>query len=623
MKTILISPPHYYLSQALGVPRLVGYLRAKGRDVVQKSVDAEIYDGLFAASYQCACFERIRRRLRTKESVKGDLSRLVARFRAFRGSQLYEVGLLGPDQGLESLLEQGQRVAEVVEEAHTSLRGQWTSLRAEAFERNLALVNLGALVVSLAYYPTSLDLCEGISTKYSPHKADGILVATRDREQNFLIDYYETTFVPWIVGCSPGLVGVSLGHFSQMIPGFTLLSLLRKALPGVHLVVGGATATQLAERLIESRPLGSLFDSLVKGFGEHALDKLIGVLEAGGSDLSSVPNLYYRGNGRFVPSSVWGEVPLDDVATPEYEGLRPRPILTIQTSTGCKWGKCVFCRYPAHIDASPYEGKQPYRERDLDLVVQDIKRLEAEHHPLFFNLADTSVPAARLGLLAERLLSEGIKTRFMSFVRAEKEFVSLDFCRKLADAGFCGGYFGLESACPRTNARMKKGVSLAVVEKLIDNFSKVGIVPNMFCIVGFPGETREEALRTRDFIRKHRSKLTGEISVAPFYLVENSVLWDKAEEFGIRPLPSPYDFPKIHPYEASGGMSHDEALALVKEIYKELESAYLGDRFVLQMVKRVPISASAPSDVVAGTPQPEVVQCDEIRARHTRPGRRC
>jgi len=588
METILIDPTHFYYYQSLGIPTLVSYVRKKGHKVIPKMIDREIHNYLFSKKELDKVFERIMQKRKILLEKDKELKQAIDK-KALYYAEVCSLKKFGDNEHIsfDWILENQEIIKGIIRKAYDNAEKYYTTSGKEGFIACTDKLKFGAWLISLAYFPTTFSIGLGISMRYSPQVIKDIMMAINDREENFLIDYYQKETVPWLVKEGAGLIGISMCHFSQFIPGFTLMNLIRQSGLSAHITVGGTAVTDVSKFLLRKNSLWDLFDSVVVGRGEYSLDALITYLEGEkGGGLDDVPNLIYKYNGEIKQSKVTRKFSIDDVVTPEFMEDRPYPFIPIETSVGCPYGRCAFCHYPFLQMEEWTDRPLCYQERSLDLVIDDIQKLNEKYKPLLFCFSDTSVPARRLEKIAEKIIERSLKISFWAFIRAEKDFLSLELCRKLAKAGFVGGHFGLESASQRMNDLMDKGIDVNDVRRILRNFKEAGIIANLFCIIGFPGETREEAYATRDFIIENRKYLTGEISLAPFYLQLDTRIMKNPGKYKIRSVDRGDDLKLDLDYEVSEGLSQKETLELLRQFYKELDLTYASLKFLSQVIDR-------------------------------------
>lgn len=123
---------------------------------------------------------------------------------------------------------------------------------------------------------------------------------------------------------------------------------------------------------------------------------------------------------------------------------------------------------------------------------------------------------------------------------------------------------------------------------MLKNFKEIGIIANMFCMIGFPTETRDEAMATKEFINKYRDYLKGNISLAPFLLQTDSEVFLNPEKYKIEKIfKTPEDvFSIIRNYQVNEGLSQEEALGILYDIWNELEIKYLENNFLYEMLEK-------------------------------------
>ncbi|MFH1485010.1 MAG: radical SAM protein, partial [Chloroflexota bacterium] len=357
----------------------------------------------------------------------------------------------------------------------------------------------------------------------------------------------------------PDIVGISITHTSDFIPAFVLAHMLKKEDGNVHLTLGGSTLTEVAYRLAKLPALWEFFDSLVLGPGERAFSSLIEELEKGG-DLSGVPNVIYRDGSQIRKSDKLDEFDINEACTPEFVSPRPKSGLPLETSSGCYWGKCIFCYYPKIGTAGISTEYESSRVRNIELVLKDMQTLKERYDPVYIGFTDSSLAPRRIEQIAEHNLASKNPVKFAAFIRFEKQFESLSFCERLAKGGFLGGQIGLESGSQRVNDIINKGVDLERAEVILRNLRRAGILIHLYTLIGVPGETADEAKMTHDFIRRRRHELTLGWQIYPLWVLEHGPLAERASEFGLTIKPLPDDvLAQITEYETREGLSQEES----------------------------------------------------------------
>ena len=111
--------------------------------------------------------------------------------------------------------------------------------------------------------------------------------------------------------------------------------------------------------------------------------------------------------------------------------------------------------------------------------------------------------------------------------------------------------------------------------ELVQRVRRAGISVTLYAMIGFPGETREEARLTLDTILANREHIQ-EVSVRVFYLDETSEIFKRREEFGIVEVHADpdADLQVYYDFTPSEGMTRREARSAYLEFTRELRSHF-------------------------------------------------
>jgi len=261
-------------------------------------------------------------------------------------------------------------VPEGIDEAVATLRDPVRFFDGELYARAVDTIDAGLRVISAAHAPLQLDFT-GYRTPFAFTTPEEIAHDASPERDPF--DAYVTgTLAPRLRAAGVRAVGLSLCFPGQLQPAFAFGLKLRRALPGVHLTIGGPAITQLLIRLRGPALAAALgpFDTAVVYEGEHTLLALCRALDGDGQ-LRGIPNLVQRDRlqgARFTA----GEASEDMRALPppDFDGMPLdkyfSPVLTLpyDPTRGCYWGKCTFCHYGlAEV------GTASYRERSVETCV--------------------------------------------------------------------------------------------------------------------------------------------------------------------------------------------------------------------------------------------------------------
>ncbi len=118
----------------------------------------------------------------------------------------------------------------------------------------------------------------------------------------------------------------------------------------------------------------------------------------------------------------------------------------------------------------------------------------------------------------------------MALIRKEMTY---DLLVKMKKAGCRNLAWGMESGCQEVLDLMhKKFINMNLAKEVIRLTHKAEIYQSISLIVGFPGETEEMLLKTKEFLVEFKDYFTT-VSVQPMMIVKNSLVYDKPEDFGV------------------------------------------------------------------------------------------
>jgi radical SAM superfamily enzyme YgiQ (UPF0313 family) len=271
--------------------------------------------------------------------------------------------------------------------------------------------------------------------------------------------------------------------------------------PGTIVVMGGPHPSNDPDGAMRE----SAIDYAIAGEGEIPFEKLL-VRIADGGDPAEVPGVFSR-RGDVVTQCAPGELvqDLDELPHPAYDLIDPRPFwrhqgftlmgrrpyMPLFTSRGCPY-QCTYChkifgarfrtRSPGRVLDMMEEIARRHGVREFE-ILDDAFNIREDRAMAILDGVQARVPGARL------LFPNGLRTDLMSHA----------FIDALARAGTQYVSFAVESASPRIQALVRKGLDLDRVKDNIDYASRRGIFCNGFFMVGFPGETAQELRATVDW----------------------------------------------------------------------------------------------------------------------------
>ena len=134
----------------------------------------------------------------------------------------------------------------------------------------------------------------------------------------------------------------------------------------------------------------------------------------------------------------------------------------------------------------------------------------------------------------------------------------------LKEAGMYRCMVAVESASPRIQKVMKKGLKIEKVRKIVDFIADQGILVHGAFMLGFPSETEEEMRSTIDWAASSSFHTAAFFRVIPF---KGTELFEEVEHAG---YDLPNDWSAYEPYQTDINLSEVEE----DEIFKLRKSAY-------------------------------------------------
>jgi len=562
MKTALVFPPQWYPSQPyLALPTLKAYLETKGHEVDQFDFNVESYDLFLSRVYLERCVEKIISRLSKPVKSPEDLE-----------AEPTHRQIVEDTRYLEAIFSE-------INDAKEVLRDEERFFQFDEYKKAYTTLKVAMQLISYAHYPSKLDL-DSFFMKGNPEEnLQGILTATQDAIKNPFLELYENDLLTKADWNQYGLVGISIIHAGQVIPGLTLARVLRTRYPHLHIVIGGSVFARHQDILEDKKILfDEMFHSIILFEGEHPLDQLLNQLK-NGKPLGEVPNLIYLKNGKVTRNSSAKALSYDQLASPNFDDLplnkylMPYPVLPYMASRGCYWGKCTFCTHSFIYDSH-------YRKENEERVAEELDYLGKKYKTKYFTFSDEAISPNAFDRMSKAILSQGVEMRALGMLKFESDSVeTVELFENMYKAGFLMLFFGLESANDRILSIIEKGCDQATEKRVLENSSLAGIWNHLYLFFGFPTEEKHEAQETIDFTVQHSELGDGTIhsvGQSVFSLEKDSAIYHNPAKFQInRILHDPErDMAIIFDYEIEKGMSKDEVLDVYESFEKTIESNF-------------------------------------------------
>jgi len=323
----------------------------------------------------------------------------------------------------------------------------------------------------------------------------------------------------------PKMVDDILKHKPEVV-GFTcydsnyyiiksIARLLKNSKPDLPVVIGGPTATFSDSFVLKDCPD---IDICVRGEGEETTYELI---KSGLTNLEKISGITFREKDLTVQVGdrplIRGEkrdAELDILPSPYLKEVAPLDGKAgVLTSRGCVYN-CTFCNFSAM-------SRHSIRYHSVYRVIEELRKIDEyiNHNfpepqkPLVqFNDDTFSLKTERAKEICRRIIQEKINLRFYADTRAD--FCDVELLKLMHEAGFREVNFGLETAAPRILRNIKKIYSgdrndftlekqfLHTLKENVRLAKKLGFHTSVSIILGLPGETIEDAMKTLQFVKE-------------------------------------------------------------------------------------------------------------------------
>jgi len=553
MKVMLIFPPDWYPSEPyLSLPTLSAVLRQAGHTVIQKDVNLEMYDWYFSEDFLKKVLRRVPQQL--------DRYRKLAKKRELADWEM-DVQMALCDLTRHRI----EELSKKAEQAKRIVRGEENFYDIDKLEWAIQVFREVTSVISLVYAPARVCMPPmETDLSYKPYVSAEVMDAVQDQQVNIYRDVFEQLVKPTIEAEQPDVIGISIVLQQQIFSSMTFCALIKQQFPKIHVTIGGNTVTRLRDVLPQS-PLFEYFDSAVVYEGETAFLQLV---EAVGAkrDLSQIPNTIYKDSTGIHVSTVNYAEDMAALPPPDFDGLPlekyfvPTRVLPYLATRGCYWGRCEFCDHGEGYTAG-------YRTKKIQEILDEIRYLRDKYGTKHFHFTDESYPPALFRKLAHGLIESKMDIIWTTHMRFEKSLLDERVWQDARDSGCKYLHFGYESGNERVLKLMDKATTTEVITKHLELSAKAGIWNHCMGFFGFPGETKEEAWDSVQFLEQNKEHVHS-LGFGTFDLSKHTPVAKDPDRWGVTPYKNPdWDLALDYYYTTKNGMSIEEA----ERVFEEFE----------------------------------------------------
>ncbi|HLG39233.1 MAG TPA: radical SAM protein, partial [Chitinophagaceae bacterium] len=295
---------------------------------------------------------------------------------------------------------------------------------------------------------------------------------------------------------------------------------------GCTVIVSSSDSTDRYEQYLEKGA-----DFILLGEAEQTLAELCDAISDNNTSYLSIPGLAYKQDDatiKTVKRNVLKD--LDSLPFPAWDLVNIDPYrkmwlkhagyfsLNIATTRGCPF-KCNWC-------AKPIYGNR-YNSRSPENVVAEIKMLKKQFNfdHIWFCDDIFGLKPGWVHEFADLIEKEELHFKFKIQARVDL-MMQENYIKDLAKAGCENIWMGAESGSQKILDAMDKGTTVEQIYQSTYILKKHGIHPSFFIQFGYPGETKEDIMKT---IRMINELLPYEIGISVSYPLPGTLFYEKVK----------------------------------------------------------------------------------------------
>lgn len=328
--------------------------------------------------------------------------------------------------------------------------------------------------------------------------------------------------------------------------------IIKQKNPDAPVIIGGAHSSSVPEVCLRDG-----FDVVVIGEGERSILKIVQDFRKSEKlNRGLVKNEYIQD----IDTIKYPDRTSIDLKSYGYDISGARAT-TIITSRGCPY-RCAFCSKDVWSNKVRYHSVE-YVISELEEI---IKRWGFKH---FLFLDDSfALNKKRTAQLFKAIKSLNIQWR--CYVRSDH--VTRELLQEMKSAGCIEAGIGAESGSQRILDRVNKGLLVEQNTRVIKWCKELGIITNVFLMIGLPGETYETVEETKEWFEQVRPDKFG---FNIFYPYVGTPIYKDSAKFGItiHELSDEHSWVKgrkgeYQAFVSTEGLSREELLRLHTELFE-------------------------------------------------------
>jgi len=360
------------------------------------------------------------------------------------------------------------------------------------------------------------------------------------RENGYSISLFDTMFAHGPLEVLPILQKQAPDYFVLYDDGFNYLTKMcltnmREAAfemmklakqRGCTVIVSSSDSTDHYEKYLDKGA-----DFVLLGEAELSLLELIRRIDLGEKDYSVVQGLAYKQNNCVVKTPRRQVLKdLDSLPLPAWDLINIEPYrqmwqkhagyfsINVGTTRGCPF-KCNWC-------AKPIYGNR-YNSRSPRHVIKELIYLKEQFSfdHIWFCDDIFGLKPGWVNEFADLVEQNELEFKFKIQARADL-LLQENYIRDLSRAGCDNIWMGAESGSQKILDAMDKGITVEQIHTATKLIRKHGMKPSFFIQFGYPGETREDIVKT---IRMITGLLPHEIGISVSYPLPGTLFYEKVK----------------------------------------------------------------------------------------------
>ena len=306
---------------------------------------------------------------------------------------------------------------------------------------------------------------------------------------------------------------------------------LKEKFPEMKIVLMGDHVTSFPEETMKNSKVDFV---LCGGDFDFSLSDLCDWISG---KLEKIPKgIYYRKRKRILGSDKFelkhnlDELPFIDRELTKYKlyqkeyNISRKPYFYIMSGRDCWWGKCKFCSWPRLYPK--------FRVRSVENVLDEIGKLIKNYGVKeIFDDSGTLMVGEWLKKFCEGLIKRGYNKKIRYSCNMRFGVLKQEDYNLMKKAGFRLLKFGLESANQKTLDKLNKGIKVNDIIEGCKMAQKAGLTVHLTMIVGYPWETKEDAMRTfklsKNLMQSGKADLLQATVLIPY---PGTPLWKEAKK---------------------------------------------------------------------------------------------